>query len=323
VAVINPPGYLHNLATHTAQIDRLSGGAGLLVPDAVGSLRPKGGIRAYGDMLVTAQGTPNMTVNVFGGMAYVPQGQSALGSAYMVPNDGTMVVTISAAHATLARRDLICVRVRDAFYTGASNAASIEVVTGTAAASPADPTLASDSSWLILARISVPAAATTIPSGNITNLATPVGLVGGPATMARASLYATSGSSLWGANTWQDIALAGEDIDTHNGHAAGPGYTVPTGQGGLWVVDGGIHFTGFGGVVAARIAINGSIYPNFGHGQYRPNTADGQHLTLGAHLISLTDGQTVTLQGFGSNAGGWQTQGSTGNNSWMSLIREL
>jgi hypothetical protein len=133
-----------------------------------------------GDLLVTAQGTPNNTVNVAAGLGYVPQGQSALGSAYAFPNDGTVVLTVPAAHATLPRRDLIVARVRDAFYTGSQNQGSIELITGTAASTPADPTLPADSSYLVLARIAVPAngsGTVAVANANITNLAVPVQLV--------------------------------------------------------------------------------------------------------------------------------------------------
>jgi hypothetical protein len=86
----------------------------------------------------------------------------------VVPNDGVVNLAISAANASLARNDLIIVRVQDSQYAGSNNLGTLEVVTGTAAASPADPTPPANS--LTLARVVVPAAAASIVSGNITDL---------------------------------------------------------------------------------------------------------------------------------------------------------
>lgn len=128
------------------------------------------GIINESDLAVTQNGTPNMSVNVAAGSCFIRGMSSAVQGAYHLVNDGTLNVTISAADATNARRDLIIAVVRDAAYSGASNDARIIVVTGTPAASPSDPSLASFPNALVLARVAVAAGATTITNANITDL---------------------------------------------------------------------------------------------------------------------------------------------------------
>jgi hypothetical protein len=154
MAVINPVGYLHNRSDHTGQTDRLAGGAGLLLPDAVGSLRPVGGVRAPTDMTVAYVSGTDITVSA--GIAYVPQGQSPLGGAYELPNDGTITLTLGARHATLTRYDLIVARVQDDFYSGTQKLGDIVPIAGTAASTPTDPSLPAGASYLVLGRVIVP-----------------------------------------------------------------------------------------------------------------------------------------------------------------------
>src|SRR5262245_58308947 len=88
------------------------------------------------ELQVPQDGTPNMSVNVAIGHAWVDGTENASQGTYHLYNDATLNVAISAAHATNARKDLIVARIKDAAYSGASNAGSIEVVTGTPAGSP-------------------------------------------------------------------------------------------------------------------------------------------------------------------------------------------
>lgn len=130
------------------------------------------GVVLTSDLAVTANGTPNMSVNIAAGGAFIRNTESANGGAYHLWNDATLNLAIAAADATNARRDLVIAQVRDAAYSGASNDARIIVVTGTPAASPSDPSLSSYPNALVLARVAVAAGATSITSGNITDLRT-------------------------------------------------------------------------------------------------------------------------------------------------------
>ena len=125
----------------------------------------RGGIIQSGDLAVTQNGTPNMTVNVATGQVVVPGSEGTYQGAYICENRGSLSVSIAAADATNPRYDLIVARVRDAAYSGATNTFAIEAVTGTPAASPAEPTIPANS-W-VLARITVAALDTAINTADI------------------------------------------------------------------------------------------------------------------------------------------------------------
>ena len=136
----------------------------------VASADPAHGVVRPGDFAVTQNGTPNMSVNVAAGGAFIRGTQNANQGAYHVWNDGTVNLPISAADVTNGRRDLVIAQVRDSAYSGADDDARITVVTGTPAAVPADPSLASFPNALVLARIAVAAGASSILTANITDL---------------------------------------------------------------------------------------------------------------------------------------------------------
>ena len=138
----------------------------------VASADPAHGVVRPGDFAVTQNGTPNMSVNVAAGGAFIRGTQNANQGAYHVWNDGTVNLPISAADVTNGRRDLVIAQVRDSAYSGADDDARITVVTGTPAAVPADPSLASFPNALVLARITVAAGDTAINTADITSLRT-------------------------------------------------------------------------------------------------------------------------------------------------------
>ena len=128
------------------------------------------------DMPVTALGSPNMTVNVGTGQAwiegtYLTSSESGVvvQGDYWVQNDTVYNLPIPAANSSLGRIDLVCVVVTDSNEGQAgSTGATIIDVPGTPSASPVAPTPPVSS--IVLAQISVPAAATTITSSDITLL---------------------------------------------------------------------------------------------------------------------------------------------------------
>lgn len=170
MAEINPAFALQNAgATHTAANDRmmLSGqGAGIR---ATTSLIGRGGVNpmAGGVMAVTQTGSPSMAVIVGSGIAYIPGSEGSVQGMYACTADAAETLTISAAHGSLARIDLVVAKVEDEFYSGSTNAWSLAVVTGTASGSPAVPTAPANS--IPLAQVAVAALATTISNGNITD----------------------------------------------------------------------------------------------------------------------------------------------------------
>lgn len=128
------------------------------------------GIYTAGALAVSEKsGTPNMSVDVAEGQVAVNGSESAYAGVYLCEARGTTNLAISAADATNPRLDLIVARVRDAAYSGATNTFSLEVVTGTPAGVPADPSLPSGSCF-VLARVTVNASATSITNANIADL---------------------------------------------------------------------------------------------------------------------------------------------------------
>jgi len=120
---------------------------------------------------VTQRGAgANMSVDVAAGSGAVPATEASNTGVYLAESPSTTNVVISAADGTNARIDLIVVRIKDQDFASGSpstNTATIEVVTGTPAASPAVPTIPAN--CLLLARVDVAAAVASITNANITD----------------------------------------------------------------------------------------------------------------------------------------------------------
>lgn len=180
MTVITPPGFLQNAGNvHTAEI--LRSPFNTLVSGLItgGSMKTRGGVHpSVGTSYTTAQnGTPNMTVLVGSGVAFVPGTEGAKQGSYDVLNDGTVSLAITASNPSNPRYDLVILRVYDSFYSGASNTAALEIVTGTAAASPAEPATPANS--FVLARVTVGAGVTSITNANILDRRIYITAVGG------------------------------------------------------------------------------------------------------------------------------------------------
>ena len=129
------------------------------------------GVVNSGDFAVTQRAAgANMSVDVAAGHAWVRGTESQHQGAYHVYNDATVNLSLAASDATNPRIDLVLIRVQDAFYSGSTDSASVAVVTGTPAASPADPSLPANA--LVLARVRVAATTSSIGTANITDVRT-------------------------------------------------------------------------------------------------------------------------------------------------------
>ncbi len=159
MAVENPPIFLQ-AGSHSAEQVRRA---------LTGMLGGRPGVVQPLDLFVSQNGTPNMSVDVGTGQVAVLGSEATYQGLYLVENRSTLNLAIAAADSTNPRRDLVIVRVRDSAYSGATDAVSIEVVTGTPAGSPSDPSLPSGSCF-VLARVAVGAGVTSITSGDITDL---------------------------------------------------------------------------------------------------------------------------------------------------------
>ena len=156
MALRTPPSWLQN-GSHTAENDRLT---------TTGSLWGFSGVVRSADLAVTA--TTGMNLSVAAGWAAILGTYQTNMGTYMAYNDGAATATITTADATNPRIDVVCITVSDAAYSGSLNQVAINVVKGTAASSPTVPSTPTNS--IALAQVAVAAGATTISSGNITDV---------------------------------------------------------------------------------------------------------------------------------------------------------
>jgi hypothetical protein len=151
-----PPSWLQ-AGSYPAQYDRLTAQALYATTGIIGS----------SSMAVTANSPVGMSVRVASGWAAVVGTTTSNMGVYTAYNDATEVLTITTANPTNPRIDLVCLTIRDAYYSGASNDVIYQVIAGTPAGSPVAPALPANS--ISLATIAVGAAVTQINSGNITD----------------------------------------------------------------------------------------------------------------------------------------------------------
>jgi hypothetical protein len=140
-------------------------------------LSSAGGTVAEGGLAVTEHVAANMSVNVAGGVPPVGEvwipGTTTPNTQglYYAHNSATVNLAISASNEANPRIDIVVVRIKDAQYAGAANEATLEVIAGTptAGAKLGDPkgAAALPASSLLLARVLVPAKATTIKTAEI------------------------------------------------------------------------------------------------------------------------------------------------------------
>ncbi|MEC5149136.1 hypothetical protein [Cryobacterium sp. GrIS_2_6] len=184
-------------ASHSAALFRQSASAGWSTAGVIG----------LGELSVTAQSTPNMSVQISAGRAKVLGSSIAPPSGftfttqgfYDVLNDAAATVTVAAADATNPRIDVAYVQVQDSYYAGATNQAVLGVVTGTPATSPVAP--ATPSNALALGTIAVAANATVIVAGNVARVAamaiptpTPASVNSGGLTLVKPTSVSGAGS---------------------------------------------------------------------------------------------------------------------------------
>lgn len=230
---IEDPPFVLQGDSHPAIVFRhaLGGLLGAPVTAFAGGVAATGARGAHGvcggaDMAVAQNGTPNMTVLVAAGHAFIRGTEATIQDTYAVYNDASTSLAIAAADPSLPRNDLICLQVRDSNYSGASLDARLVVVQGTPNASPADPSLASFPNALVLARVRVNAAATSIVTANITDLRTRAAAVGativctsttrptGLGTLDRVEIFETDTGRVlrWDGTAWirtQHVSAAG------------------------------------------------------------------------------------------------------------------
>lgn len=194
MAALNPP-WVTQASSHPSSLFRQELQA-MLGGDPSAVSTGVGGIVTPGSLAVTANGTPNWSVNVAAGGVFIPGGQAASQGSYFGTNDATTNLAVATSDPTNARKDLVIAYVADAQYSGGSNSWALAVVTGTPAASPADPSLAAYPNSVLLARLTIPAAAVSVVSGYITDLRTRASALNAPRFTTSAPGSPTDGD-LW------------------------------------------------------------------------------------------------------------------------------
>lgn len=234
MAVEDPPGVLDSDSTPSA-VQRHTTQGLLGVPvgafaGGVGATAGGGhGVVGSDHLAVSQTGGGAMSVDVSKGIAFIVGTVSAAQGPYSFYNDATVTLAIAAAHATLARRTLVIAQIQDATYSGAVRSARLTTVDGTPAASPADPSLAAFPNALVLARVTVPAAAGTILNANIADVRTIVGRVG--CTLRRAANQSLT-NAIQTAIAWDT-----EDVDNDGFHApSDDDIIIPAGLGGIYSI---------------------------------------------------------------------------------------
>ncbi|WP_143264373.1 hypothetical protein [Amycolatopsis kentuckyensis] len=133
---------------------------------------PTGTAAAPGSVLATSP-TPNGFVHVQPFRAVLQSSRS--GGVYVMCLDAIKDINIlsTSADPSNARRDLIIAQQNDTYIGGDANSDMVvKQVVGTPSGSPVDPPVTGSADYIVLARVTVPAGASSITTGNITQLAT-------------------------------------------------------------------------------------------------------------------------------------------------------
>lgn len=193
----NPPSWLQ-AGSHPAEHDRQ------LIQSLIGL---EGVVdKAGGDLQVTEKATPDMSVNVARGRAFVAGTVSTNQGYYNVFNDATVNLAVAASDPTNPRKDIVVARVRDAAYEGANDDWLLQVVTGTPAATPSEPALPSNS--IKLAVLDVAAGVTSVTNADITDSRAQAKNQLGPP--GKAVLVGTSETTT--STSYTDLATVGPEV---------------------------------------------------------------------------------------------------------------
>lgn len=260
MAPVTPPVW-EQAGSFSAKAAR-QGIACLLQPEvSAGALVARGGVHPRGgtnSLQVSQRATPDMNVTIAPGTCHIAA-TSITGGVYACVNDAAYDVAISAAHATLARKDLIFAQVRDAVDdSGSNNDFIIDKATGTPASSPTRP--ATPGQAIALAEVLVPANSTSVTNGNITDLRRKTVALGGILPCANSgevpsSPYAgmkifrtdTKQEQVWDGTAWQTI-ISNSDTGWQTLSLNGPNNNA-------WTANTVCHARKLNGFVHVRLAL--------------------------------------------------------------------
>ncbi|PWI08322.1 hypothetical protein DIZ27_23065 [Streptomyces sp. NWU339] len=178
MALINPPAWMQ-AGSYPARTDRLALTALISYPgfgvDEATPMRIRQGVKpSYQNyqLKVRPSPTPNMTVIVSAGFAYVDQHDAGGQGTYICVNDSDVVLTVQpAGGAGQFRKDTVVASVYDGEYVGSSSEWRLEIIQGpyaTSAGTTQRGTLPNNAQ--VLADINIGPNQTSISAGNISDL---------------------------------------------------------------------------------------------------------------------------------------------------------
>lgn len=182
---------------------------------AVAFLNSGGGVVGASDYMVSQQATPNNSVLVNTGRAYVPNSTGTM--TYATLMDATQSVTIAGNSSGNPRIDAIVLYINLSVSpdANADNVAQLYDVQGAPGSSPTAPTnsqiltaIGSGNPYIVLANVNVANGFTSITSANITDERTFAGLVAAPTFLANGN-SGTAATVNWSSATTQSFTLTG------------------------------------------------------------------------------------------------------------------
>lgn len=211
MAAQNPPSFMQNVATETAAQAR----------NALAGIVTTAGVVLSGDLSVSQHSTPNMSVDIAAGAVWIKGTENSLQGYYHCFNDALANVVVAASDPTNPRIDRVVAKVQDAFYSGATNAWSMAIVTGTPTAGATLVNLngvgAAPNNAVTLAYILVPATSSTVTNANISDQRPRANPLGGIQTTSTAFIATNEATS---SATYVDLATAGPSVTVTTGTSA-------------------------------------------------------------------------------------------------------
>ena len=178
MALINPPMWMQ-AGSYPARNDRLALTALLSYPgfaaDEATPMRIRQGVKPsyqQQQLKVRAAPTPNMSVIVSAGFAFVDQHDAGGQGTYICANDGDVTLTVQpAGGAGQYRKDTVVASVYDGEYAGSANEWRLEVIQGPYASSAGTTQRGSlPNNAQILADLSIGPSQTAVAAGNIADV---------------------------------------------------------------------------------------------------------------------------------------------------------
>ncbi|MGY0067726.1 hypothetical protein ACWZEH_13040 [Streptomyces sp. QTS137] len=178
MALINPPTWMQ-AGSYSARSDRLALTALLSYPgfsvDEATPMRIRQGVKpSYQNyqLKVRPAPTPNMTVIVSAGFAFIDQHDTGGAGTYVCVNDSDLVLTVQpAGSAGQYRKDTVVASVYDAEYAGTASEWRLEIIQGPYAASAGAAVRGSlPPNAQVLADLTIGPNQTSVAAGNIADL---------------------------------------------------------------------------------------------------------------------------------------------------------